>query len=74
MEPWNLNAEAILKDPSAVYLNFRMKHTAKADVQTEYKGLIVGVTGTFTSQMIRIDPQYNVLNKIRNWRATHSKG
>lgn len=74
MEPWNLNASQILKDPTAVYLNFRMQHTAKADIQSEYKGFIFGATATYTSQMKRIDPQFNIISPIRKWRESHTKG
>jgi outer membrane receptor protein involved in Fe transport len=74
MEPWNLNAKQILDDPTAVYLNFRMLHSAKADIQTEYKGFIVGATATYTSQMKRIDPQFNIISPIRKWRENHTKG
>lgn len=74
MEPWNLNADAILKDPTAMYLNFRLRHSAKADVQTEYKRFILGITGTFTSQMLRIDPQFNIIAPIRRWREEHRSG
>lgn len=74
MEPWNLNASAILTDPTARYLNFRIQHAAKADVQTEFKGFIIGATGTYTSQMKRIDPQFNIISPIRKWRLVHTTG
>ncbi|MFN8277720.1 MAG: TonB-dependent receptor [Chitinophagales bacterium] len=65
MNPRNLNPDP--KDSTSKYLNFRVEHAAKADIQTVYKGIIIGFTATITGPMKRIDPNYN-LPGIYNWR------
>ncbi|MFN8308626.1 MAG: TonB-dependent receptor [Chitinophagales bacterium] len=68
MNPRNLNPDP--KDSTSKYLNFRVEHAAKADIQTVYKGVIIGFTATITGPMRRIDPNYN-LTGVYNWRKEH---
>lgn len=60
-----------MPDPNMKYLSFRMKHSGKADIQVEPKSVIVGITGTLTSQMLNIG-DFNKLTPIRKWRESHT--
>lgn len=56
---------------STPYLYYRMKHSAKADVQTTYKGFIVGLTLVYIGHMQQIDPLIASLDKIQDWMNAH---
>jgi len=54
-------------------LNYRFKHTAKADIQCTYKGFMLGLTGFINSFMENIDPKINLVPGIRAYRASHEE-
>lgn len=70
MAPQNLNYNP--NDPATKqYLYYRMRHSAKADIQTTYKGFIIGFTGVYIGHILQLD-QIASLSKIQNWTNTHS--
>ena len=76
MDPKNLNYDAKnvnLFDPNHYRsLYYRMKHSAKADVQTVYKNFIIGVTCVYIGHMEQVDPQLILqLPKIQDWYNYH---
>ncbi len=59
---------------SQQYLYYRMRHSAKADVQTTYKGFIVGATCVYLGKVLQLD-QIASLPKIADWyNAANPKG
>lgn len=66
-DPTNPNSTKILK--------YRIQHSFKADVQTTYKGAILGFNMFFNSFMKEIDNVgVGALGVVRKFRATHNKG
>lgn len=53
---------------SQKYLYYRMRHSAKADIQTTYKGFIVGATCVYLGKVLQLD-QIASLPKIADWYA-----
>ncbi len=51
---------------SQKYLYYRMRHSAKADIQTTYKGFIVGATCVYLGKVLQLD-QIASLPKIADW-------
>jgi len=47
-----------------------MHHSAKADIQTTYKGLIIGVTCVYIGHVLQLD-QIAALTKIQDWENAH---
>jgi outer membrane cobalamin receptor len=69
MDPKNLNYNP--SDPNShQYLYYRMKHSAKADAQTTYKGFIIGVTCIYIGHLLQLD-QIAALPQIANWTNSH---
>ena len=56
---------------STPYLYYRMKHSAKADIQTTYKRIIVGFTAVYIGHMQQIDPLIQSINSIQSWMNAH---
>jgi iron complex outermembrane receptor protein len=70
MDPKNLDYDP--KNTSThKYLYYRMRHSAKADIQTTYKGFIVGFTAVYIGRMLQLD-QIASLSKIQSWTSSHS--
>lgn len=67
MNPQNLKPNPT--DPTSKYLNYRVQHSAKADVQAEYKGFVMGFTAVVLSRIKRIDPYIAYLRQINSWYA-----
>ena len=62
-------------DPNSVkILKYRIQHSAKADVQTNYKGITVGVSAFFNSFMKNIDNNIGSTKGVKDFRKSHSKG
>ena len=62
-------------DPNSVkILKYRIQHSAKADIQTNYKGITVGVSAFYNSFMKNIDNNLGALKVVREFRKTHNKG
>lgn len=59
---------SVFKDKSAD-LNFRFRHSAKADIQSTYKNITLGFTGYVSSFMTNIDPLIKLANNISVFRA-----
>lgn len=70
MNPLNENYKEGVDVPEDKYLMFRIKHSGKADIQAEPKNIIIGITGTLTSQVENIG-NYRKMNVIRRWRENH---
>jgi iron complex outermembrane receptor protein len=70
MNPKNLDYNPKVAG-SHEFLYYRMRHSAKADIQTTYKGLIVGVTAVYIGHIMQLD-QIADVSKIADWTATHS--
>jgi outer membrane cobalamin receptor len=59
-------------DPnSSQYLYYRMRHSAKADIQTTYKRIIVGFTAVYIGHIQQIDPEIQQLTSIQSWMNAH---
>jgi iron complex outermembrane receptor protein len=70
MDPKNLNYNP--KDPlSHQYLYYRMRHSAKADIQTTYKGFIVGLSAVYIGHVLQYDDLILQLNKISDFVNRH---
>lgn len=66
-DPTNPNSTKILK--------YRIQHSAKADIQTTYKGVMLGVSAFYNSFMKEIDNiGVGALRVVRDFRTTHNKG
>ena len=60
---------------SVKLLKYRIQHSAKADIQTNYKGFTVGLSAFFNSFMKNIDQgSVGNLNIVKEFRRKHSKG
>jgi iron complex outermembrane receptor protein len=56
-------------------LKYRFRHTAKADVETTYKGFSVGLAMLYTSYMEAIDNVFNlVIPGVRTYREANQTG
>ncbi len=55
-------------------LKYRIQHSAKADIQTNYKGFTVGVSAFYNSFMKNIDNNIGTLKMVKDFRRLHSKG
>jgi outer membrane receptor protein involved in Fe transport len=59
------------KNPlSHQYLPYRMKHSAKADIQTTYKGFIVGFTGVYIGHVLQQDHIASLI-QVGDWINAH---
>jgi outer membrane receptor protein involved in Fe transport len=56
---------------STPYLYYRMKHSAKADIQTTYKRIIIGFTAVYIGHLQQIDPLIQSLSSIQSWLNAH---
>ncbi len=71
--PQNLNYDP--NDPNSVkILKYRIQHSAKADIQTNYKGFTVGISAFFNSFMKNVDNKIGSLKLVKDFRASHNKG
>jgi outer membrane receptor protein involved in Fe transport len=62
-------------DGSFPLLKYRIQHTVKADMQSNYKGLTVGITAFYGSDMKYIDPgSVGALQVVQDFRDSHMKG
>lgn len=56
-------------------LKYRVQHTAKADINANYKGITLGVTAFYGSNMKYIDEaSLGVLKVVQQFRDTHKNG
>ena len=69
MDPRNLDYNPNVAG-SNKYLYYRMRHSAKADIQTTYKGFIIGVTCVYIGHLLQLDQIAN-LDKIQNFLNYH---
>lgn len=62
-------------DPASVkILKYRIQHSAKADIQTNYKGATLGISAFLNSFMKNIDEGgVGALKVVKDFRATHQK-
>ncbi|MDW8420143.1 MAG: TonB-dependent receptor, partial [Chitinophagales bacterium] len=74
IDPRNLSHNP--NDPNSVsILKYRIQHSAKADVQANFRGFTLGTSMFFNSFMKNIDNVgVGVLNVVNKFRATHNKG
>ncbi len=74
LDPENLNYDP--SNPKSVkILKYRIQHSAKADIQTNYKGVTVGISAFFNSFMKNIDEGgIGALKVVKDFRAAHNKG
>lgn len=73
LDPKNLDYNPA--DPNSVkILKYRIQHSAKADIQTNYKGFTVGVSAFYNSFMKNIDNKIGALKVVNDFRASHNKG
>ena len=71
MDPKNLDYNPNDHSSSAhQYLYYRVRHSAKFDAQTTYKGFILGVTCVYVGHMLQLD-QIASLDKIQSWVNNH---
>ena len=62
-------------DPTSVkILKYRIQHSAKADIQTNYKGFTVGISAFYNSYMKNIDTKIGSLKVVQDFRKSHNKG
>ncbi len=63
-------------DPNSVkILKYRIQHSAKADIQTNYKGFTVGLSAFYNSFIKNVDKgAIGALSVVRDFRKTHNKG
>ena len=64
------------KDPNSTkILKYRIQHSAKADIQATYKGVIMGVSAFYNSFMKNIDNSgIGILQSAIEFRNTHHNG
>lgn len=55
-------------------LKYRIQHSAKADIQTNYKGFTVGLSAFYNSFIKNVDNNLGTLKVVKEFRALHSKG
>jgi outer membrane receptor protein involved in Fe transport len=56
------------------YLNYRNKHTAKADIQATVKKVSLGITSTYNSFMINLDRNMSSVPGLTEFRRVHNNG
>lgn len=60
---------------STKLLKYRSRHSAKADIQANYKGATLGLSALYVSHMVEIDKgQLGALKWVNDFRAVHNKG
>jgi len=77
IDPQNMdyNPNLPLSAGSTPLLKYRTQHTAKADIQSNYKGLTVGITAFYGSFVKYIDnASAGALAVVERFRETHDKG
>lgn len=74
LDPRNLSYNP--NDPTSTkILKFRIQHSFKADIQTTYKSLMLGVNMFYNSFMKEIDNVgVGALGVVKKFRETHNKG
>jgi iron complex outermembrane receptor protein len=74
LDPRNLDYNP--NDPTSVkILKYRIQHSAKADIQTNYKGFTVGLSAFYNSFMKNIDNVgVGALKVVGDFRKQHDKG
>ena len=55
-------------------LKYRVRHSFKTDVETQIFNVIFGINATYFSFMEKIDPIFEVLNGIGDFRKAHNSG
>ena len=55
-------------------LKYRTKHNLKLDIEIEYKGIKLGGNIERTSHMINIDKQFEIINRIGEYRNANNTG
>jgi iron complex outermembrane receptor protein len=74
LHPENLDYNPDIPN-SVKILKYRIQHSAKADVQTNYKGFTVGLSAFYNSFMKNIDEgAIGALKVVKDFRKTHNKG
>ena len=69
------NPNLPLSAGSTPLLKYRTQHTAKADIQSNYKGLTIGITAFYGSFVKYIDnASTGALKVVSEFRDTHDKG
>ncbi len=77
VDPQNLdyNAATASVTKETPILKYRIQHSAKADAQSIYKGITVGLTAFYGSFMKYIDNStVGTLGILQDFRSTHDKG
>ena len=72
--PIDLNYDKAKTPDRNNMLNYRFRHSAKGDVETTIKHVILGVTATYTSFMVNIDPKIAAVNGIEEYRKQDHTG
>jgi iron complex outermembrane receptor protein len=72
--PQNLSFDP--SDPNSTpLLKYRVQHNVKADVQSNYKGAVLGISAFYGSNIKYIDnASAGALAVVQDFRATHDKG
>lgn len=55
-------------------LHYRFRHSAKGDIETTYRNITFGVTGTYSSFMERIDPAFSLISGLQEYREENNTG
>lgn len=55
-------------------LKYRIQHSAKADIQTNYKGFTVGLSAFYNSFIKNVDNNLGSLKVVKEFRELHKKG
>ncbi len=72
--PENLDYDPAIPDNPKI-LKYRIQHSAKADIQTNYKGFTVGISAFYNSFMKNIDKKaLGALKQVNDFRDTHDRG
>jgi outer membrane cobalamin receptor len=74
IDPVNLSYNP--NDPNSTYiLKYRIQHNFKADIQSNYKGFVLGITGFYGSNIKNIDNgAIGALQMVSDFRKSHDKG
>ncbi|MBK8659599.1 MAG: TonB-dependent receptor [Bacteroidetes bacterium] len=74
LDPKNLSYDSA-NPMSTKILKYRSRHSAKADIQANYKGATLGLAALYVSHMIEIDKgQLGALKWVNDFRTAHNKG
>ncbi|MBK7150131.1 MAG: TonB-dependent receptor [Bacteroidetes bacterium] len=74
LDPKNLSYDPA-NPMSTKILKYRSRHSAKADIQANYKGATLGLAALYVSHMIEIDKgQLGALKWVNDFRTAHNKG